>query len=63
MRGTPTKRKRALTLDNPQRVIDLYSSSTDHDDLLFLAIILTGFFALMRLGELTFPDDKSIRDW
>jgi hypothetical protein len=26
-------------------------------------MILTGFFALMRLGELTFPDDKSIRDW
>jgi hypothetical protein len=63
MRGTPTKRKRALTLDDLHKVINHYSSSTDHDNLLFLAMILTGFFALMRLGELTFPDDKSIRDW
>ena len=63
MRGTPTNRKQALTLDNLGRVIDRYTSSTDHNELLFLAMILTGFFALMRLGELTFPDDKSIRDW
>jgi hypothetical protein len=26
-------------------------------------MLLTGFFALLRLGEMTFPDDKSIRDW
>ena len=63
MRGTPTKRKLPLTLDDLGRVIDRYSASTIHNDLLFLAMILTGFFALMRLGELTFPDDKSIRDW
>ena len=63
MRGSPIKRKRALTLDDLGRVIDHYSHSTDHNTLLFLSMLLTGFFALMRLGELTFPDDKSIRDW
>jgi len=63
MRGTAVRRKRALTLDDLGRVIDYYSHSTDHNDLLFVSMILTGFFALMRLGELTFPDDKSIRDW
>ena len=31
-----------------------------HDDLLFLAQLLTGFFALLRLGELTFPDDARL---
>jgi hypothetical protein len=63
LRGTPTHRKRALTLDDLGRVINHYSNSTQHNDLLFVSMILTGFFALMRLGELTFPDDKSIRDW
>jgi hypothetical protein len=26
-------------------------------------MLLTAFFALLRLGEVTFPDDRSIRDW
>jgi hypothetical protein len=42
-------------------VVRFYSSSTSHDDLLFVSQILTDFFALMRL-ELTTPDDKSIFD-
>jgi hypothetical protein len=63
MRGTPVKRKRALTLDDLGIIINYYFPSTKHNDLLFLAMLLTGFFALLRLGELTFPDNKSIRDW
>ena len=63
MKGTPVTRKRALTLDDLAVIILYYATSTLHDDLLFVAILLTGFFALMRLGELTFPDDKSLRDW
>jgi hypothetical protein len=63
MRGVLVKRKAALTLDDLGTVINYYSLSKNHDDLLFVAILLTGFFALMRLGELTFPNDKSIRDW
>jgi hypothetical protein len=63
MMGSAIKRKRALTLDDLQRVIDFYSTSTTHDDLLFVSMLLTGFFALMRLGELSFPNDKSIQDW
>ena len=26
-------------------------------------MLFTGFFSLMRLGEMTFPDDKVIQDW
>ena len=63
MRGTAITRKRALTLDDLGRVISHYSASSDHDDLLFVTGFLTGFFALLRLGELSFPDDESIRDW
>jgi hypothetical protein len=45
-----------------QLVMDHYSQSTSHDDLLFVSQLLTGFFALMRLGELTIPDDKKLLD-
>lgn len=62
LRGTPTTRKRALTMDDLQKVISFYSTSKLHDDLLFVSQLLTGFFALMRLGELTVSDDKSIFD-
>jgi len=47
MKGTPTKRKRALTLDDLGCVILHYSLSTLHEDLLFVTMLLTGFFALM----------------
>ena len=59
-RGTPTTRKRALTLHDLQIVIEHYATSTSHDDLLFVSQLLTGFFALMRLGELTVSDDRSL---
>ena len=63
LRGLPTKRKRALTLMDLQIVINHYANSSSHDDLLFLSQLLTGFFALMRLGELTVSDDKSLLDY
>jgi hypothetical protein len=63
LRGTPTNRKRALTMDDLQIVIDHYANSTSHDDLLFVSQLITGFFALMRLGELTISDDKSLFDY
>jgi hypothetical protein len=62
LRGVPTKRKRALTLDDLQVVLDYYLHSSLHDDLLFISQLLTGFYALMRLGELTISDDKSLFD-
>ena len=63
MRGTATIRKRALTVDDLQLVINHYRDTTHHDDLLFIAMLLTGFFGLLRLGEMTFPDDVSLQNW
>jgi hypothetical protein len=40
-----------------------YMSSTDHDELLFFVILLVGFHALMRLGELVWPDKKALQDY
>jgi hypothetical protein len=53
LRGVPTNCKCALTMDDLQRVVDHYSASDSHDDLLFITQLLSGFFALHRLGELT----------
>lgn len=63
LRGVATNRKRALTFDDLLLVVTHLSHSNNHDDLLFQAMLLTGFFALMRLGELSFPDSKKLRNW
>jgi hypothetical protein len=63
MHGKATERKRALTTSDLHRVVDYYTSSSSHDDLLFVSMLITGFFGLLRLGELTFPDNKSLRNW
>ena len=41
-------------------VVAAYAQRTQHDDLLFIAQLLTGFSALLRLGELTVPDNLSL---
>src|SRR6266511_14063 len=62
-RGTVVQRKKALLLDDLCILTIRFHGSHIHDDLLFIAILLTGFHGLLRLGEMTFPDDASIRDW
>lgn len=63
LQSSPTKRKRALTFEDLLKVVNNLANSTSHDDLLFKAMLLTGFFALMRLGELTFPNETHLRNW
>ena len=63
LKSSPVKWKRALTFGDLQKVVNDLDGSTLHDDLLFKAMLLTGFFALMRLGELTFPDEFRLRNW
>ena len=62
-RGIAVQRKKALLLDDLCVLAIRFHGSRNHDDLLFIAILLTGFHGLLRLGEMTFPDDASIRDW
>ena len=63
LQAEPTNRKQALALTDVTRVLSHYAGTHVHDDLLFVSLLLTAFFALHRLGELTFPDDVTIRDW
>ena len=55
--------KHALTTSDLQKVLLDLAHSQSHDDFLFRTMLLTGFFALMRLGELSFPNDISLRNW
>lgn len=61
MFNTPTKRKRALTVDDLARLLTVFPP-TSHDNHLFRAMTLAGFFALHRLGELAVPDNAAFRD-
>ena len=60
--GSPTVCKRALTIADLNTVCIAHSLHPTHDDLLFCTQLCVGFFALMRLGELTWPDDTELWD-
>lgn len=60
LNNTPIRRKTALSLSDLSRIVSHYDRSRNHDDLLFVAILLVGFFALLRLGELVCPNDPSL---
>ena len=59
--GTPTKHKKPFSHADLQHVLDSLPPTPSHDDLLFCAILLTGFHVLMCLGELVFPDKRALR--
>ncbi|KJA29285.1 hypothetical protein HYPSUDRAFT_1076184, partial [Hypholoma sublateritium FD-334 SS-4] len=63
LKSVPVSRKRPLSLDDLQIVLSHFHQNPSHDDLLFISMLLTGFFALMRLGELTFADNPRLRNW
>ena len=63
LKNSPIKWKCALTFGDLQKVVNKLDGSTLHDDLLFKTMLLTGFFALMRLGELTSPDEFHLQNW
>jgi hypothetical protein len=63
LKSSATKRKRALTFKDLYRVLNHLATSIVHDNLLFQTMLVTGFFTLMRLGELTFPNDINLRNW
>ncbi|TDL27789.1 hypothetical protein BD410DRAFT_811979 [Rickenella mellea] len=55
--------KVAFSPEDLMVIVNAYGDSVDHDDLLFLAQFLTGFTALLRLGELCFPDNTALQDY
>ena len=62
-KSSPTKRKCALTFDDLKKVTNDLESSIQHNDLLFLSMLITGFFTLMYLGKLSFLNNQKLRSW
>jgi len=61
--GTPVKHKCPLSTDDLKTVISVIGTSPQHDNKLFLAMLLTRFHGLMHLGELTFPNSVTHHDY
>jgi hypothetical protein len=57
LHGMPVVRKLPLHLNHVERVANHYLHSENLDNRLFIALLTTGFFGLLHLGELTDPDD------
>ena len=62
LHGSTITRKLPLSVSNIELIFSALCKSFVHDNLLFLAQLLTGFYALLRLGELTFPNNKSLQN-
>ena len=60
--GQPTVWKSPLTTTHLCTIADTLGDSRDHDDMLFLCMINTGFTGLLRLGEMTVSDTLHLRD-
>ena len=63
LKSKPIRRKEALTIADLRYLNEKYRHRQSHDDLLFVALIFSGFFGLLRLGDMTFPDDPNICEW
>jgi len=61
--GQPTKRKAPLTATLLQSISTALLPSHDHDDMLFLSMLNTGFPGLLRLGEMAVNDSPKLRDF
>jgi hypothetical protein len=59
LHGSVVKCKHTLMTANITHVLHSLNGSFSHDDLLFCAMLVTGFHALMRSGELTVPDKET----
>ncbi|KAJ6468716.1 hypothetical protein DFH09DRAFT_1480147, partial [Mycena vulgaris] len=62
MLSRPIHRKQPLSRTQLQEILDRLPPTPSHDDLLFVVMLLTGFYGLLRLGELTSPDTPALRN-
>lgn len=62
LKSSNTKCKQLLTHKKLTTIINHYATFNKHNDLLFIFLILTGFYALLQLRELTQPDNDRLMD-
>lgn len=61
--GRPARRKQPLLREDLVLVVHTLARPWSFDDLLWLSQLLSGFFGLMRLGELVWPDQIELQDY
>ena len=59
--GVAIRRKLPLSRSDLEGTLSALSSTPSHDDLLFVALLLDGFYGLLRLGELVWPDNRQLQ--
>ncbi len=63
LRGEEVKRKLPLSRDDICLTVKTFQASSDYDDQLFLAMLVTGFNGLLHLAELSMPNAKKLQNW
>ena len=61
--SAPVHQKEPLTRDDLATIAASLPLPISHDDLLFCALLQTGFFGLNRLGELVWPDNSALQSF
>lgn len=62
LRSKPIRRKQPISRDHLRRALRSLTPLSLYDDVLFVAMLCTGFYGLLRLGEMTMPDNPSLRN-
>ncbi len=62
LKGSEIHHKLPLSWDDIWHAIATLCPSLDHDDKLFLTILVTGFNGLLQLAELSMPDTKKLQN-
>ena len=60
LKGSPTIHKMPLSIPTLSHILSSLDHSQTHDDYLFCAMICTGFYGLLHLGELSYPDNSGL---
>ena len=63
MHALGTVHKHPLAQMELCKITTFYSASSSYDDRLFIVLLLTGFHALLHLGELVWPDKVVLQDY
>ncbi|KAI9063204.1 hypothetical protein FKP32DRAFT_1611990 [Trametes sanguinea] len=63
MFSKPVNRKHALSREDLVFALESVGSHPSYDDILFLTLLITGFHALLRLGELVWPDNHDLQSY
>lgn len=62
LRSKPIRRKQPISRDHLRVAARSLSPRSTYDDILFVSMLFVGFYGLLRLGEMTMSDSRSLRN-